>query len=87
MHTRKDATQRLDNNVSALVEIQTTHTVAKGGAAGSKTHGRNLRLHCFVQSGARLACDVCPACGKGSETQDHMRRCQEQPDVVVRKDS
>ena len=35
----------------------------------------------------RLACDVCPACGKESETQDHMRRCQEQPDVVVRKDS
>ena len=30
-----------------------------------------------------LACDVCPACGKELETQDHMWRCQEKQHSVI----
>ena len=33
----------------------------------------------------RLACDVCPACGKEPETQSHMWRCPHEQYAVIRK--
>ena len=32
-----------------------------------------------------LACDVCPTCGKESETQDDVWRCQVQQYVAIRE--
>ena len=33
----------------------------------------------------RMACDVCPACGKEPETQSHMWRCPNEQYAVIRK--
>ena len=38
-----------------------------------------------LSKAGRMACDVCPSCGKESEAQDHMWRCHKQQYVVIRE--
>ena len=38
-----------------------------------------------LHKAGRLACGVCPACGKEPETQDHTWRCQDEQYAVIRR--